>query len=409
MQTNTTQVLNRLSDIELSITLLSTQSNITSLISSLNNISGEIDLIQIETNDTGILTQLDLIQAQILNLSTQDNMTALLAGIADLQTNITYLRENIFYTSNLSQFFSISGLVTSTPKYPNENAIISATFANKNGSVVPDTINMTIWKPNYLVVWYAANKTDFAVDGNIWTWIQSIEASPTSGTYYVNMRASYQGYVDSKTIQFRIATGGPYKVFLECPDTAPAGANMECNLSLLDEGEVPTEATTTIWLDTNNDGVVDAGEPQTSFSKETQPQENVSQVITIFIPVDQVEAPYVVRASTEYLGSGQPNSEASDSVLITIQPLDQPPQTGGGTRGGELEILGTEIPIPAEVVTFYNVVYVYVPNDYMIGGLMGVAICVIIGVVVLLIIRINRGKTNNPNRRREEPTFSRTL
>ncbi len=236
-----------------------------------------------------------------------------------------------FFVGGLSTNFEISSLVSASPKYPNENAIVEATFSNRNGSVIPDTINLTILKPNYLTVWYTANKNDFTNHNGVWSWVQTIESIPTTGTYYVQMTATYNGTSYSKTTQFRIATGGPYKVYLDCPSTGNVGQDLACTVLIQDEGEGATESTTTVWIDTNNNGVLDGSEPQASFSKRTTPLQNVSQAVSLNIPSSHAAGYFVVRASTEYLNSAQPDSTASDSV--TLQTNGSGEDTGSGTGG----------------------------------------------------------------------------
>ena len=145
------------------------------------------------------------------------------------------------------------------------------------------------------------------------------------------MLASYQEVSASKSAQFRIATGGPYKVYLECTSSSYVWQNLVCNVILQDEGEVPTESTSTVWVDTDNDGVADAGEPQSSFSKQTTPQQNVTQSVSINVPSNHATGLYVVRVDTSYANSAQPNSGASDSVTFSTAPAEEP---GGGPSGG---------------------------------------------------------------------------
>ena len=237
-----------------------------------------------------------------------------------------------FFVGEAIKNFEISSLVSASPKYPNENAIVEATFRNKYGDVEPDTISLTIWKPNHLTIWHSANKNDFSYNNGVWSWAQMIESNPTTGTYYVHMVATYNGTSDSKTTQFRIATGGPYKVYLDCPTTSNVGTNLVCTVIIQDEGEAATESTSTVWVDTNNNGILDVGEPQTSFSKETQPLQNVSEAITINVPSSHATGTFVVRVDTEYLNSGQPHSTASDSV--TLSTASGGGDNGGGTGGG---------------------------------------------------------------------------
>ena len=233
--------------------------------------------------------------------------------------------------------FGITSLVSASPKYPNENAIVEATFANQNGSAEPDTINLTIWKPNYLTIWKSANKNNFSIkDNNVWYWADTIESNPTTGTYYVHLTASYNNITDSKTTQFRIATGGPYMVFLECPSSSNVGENLACTVKIQDEGEAQTESTSTVWVDTDGDSIADAGEPQTSFSLQTSPLQNVTKAVSINVPSSHSTGSYVVRVTTSYANSGQPDSTASDSVTFASGTVVTSPSggTGGGGGGG---------------------------------------------------------------------------
>jgi len=66
------------------------------------------------------------------------------------------LKVPFFVSSN--SFFSITSLAVASPKYPNEIVKVEATFATKNGSVTPNTIDMTILKYDYSTVWHSANK-----------------------------------------------------------------------------------------------------------------------------------------------------------------------------------------------------------------------------------------------------------
>ena len=276
-----------------------------------------------------------------------------------------------FFVSS-SPFFTITDLVAASPKYPNENAIVEATFATKNGSAIPDTINMTIWKPNYLTVWHTADKEDFEVRNGIWYWTQMIESIPTTGAYYVNMKATYNGHEDSRTTQFRIATGGPYKVYLECPTSSNVGSNLVCTLIINDEGEAETESISTIWVDTNNNAIVDTGEPQTSFSKETKPLQNISEAVSINVPSSQTTGYFVVRVKTSYVNSVQPDSTASDSVTLQTSGEVTPPEErkdGGGGGGGGSTPANKSSPITGNIISppEYSIeVLIRVLEDYRI-------------------------------------------
>jgi len=99
------------------------------------------------------------------------------------------------------------------------------------------------------------------------------------------------------------------------------------------------------------------GEPQTSFSKETQPLQNVSQSVSLNIPSTHAAGSFIVRASTEYLNSDQPNSAASDSVtLTTTTPTEIPATTSGGGGGGG-RVINKTSPITGETIT---------PPEYLI-------------------------------------------
>jgi hypothetical protein len=253
-----------------------------------------------------------------------------------LTGSIMHLQVPFFVSNASSNFvlhdFSIDSLVAGSPRYPNEEALVEATFTNENGTAVdPDAINLTIYTSNGNV-WTTATKQNFSKDAyNIWSYAKDIESNPTTGMYSISMLASYNGMTSSKTVQFRIATGGPYKVYLECPTSSYVGRDLICNVILKDEGEAATESISTVWVDENNNGIIDSGEPQAAFSKRTVPFQNVTQPVAINIPSTQINGLYNVRISTSYVNSAQPNSEASDSVLFATPPAD----TGtGGTTGG---------------------------------------------------------------------------
>ncbi|HIG94414.1 MAG TPA: hypothetical protein HA283_04595 [Nanoarchaeota archaeon] len=248
---------------------------------------------------------------------------------------------NIYVPFYVSGAFEITSLVTSSPKYPNEATIIEATFADQNGNdVIPDTINLNILQPpTYLTSWTTANKGNFVESNNVWRYVKSIESNPTTGTYIVQMTASYNGINNSKTMQFRIATGGPYMVVLECPDSSIVGSNLNCNVKILDEGEAATESTCDVWVDINNNLVIDGSEPQTQFSKETVPLENVTQAVSLNVLLNNPVGSYVVRTTCSYANSGQPDSTASDFVLFTSpEVVLTPPSTGGGGGGGGVAV-----------------------------------------------------------------------
>lgn len=121
--------------------------------------------------------------------------------------------------------------------------------------------------------------------------------------YTANLFAIYNNVGVSRLVQFRIATGGPYKVYLDCPSSSYVGQELQCTVILQDEGEVPTESTSTVWVDTNNNGVADAGEPQSSFSKQTVPLQNITQLVSINVPSSHATGLHIVRVDTSYANS----------------------------------------------------------------------------------------------------------
>jgi hypothetical protein len=148
--------------------------------------------------------------------------------------------------------------------------------------------------------------------------------------YTIHVYATYQGVTESKSTQFRIATGGPYKVYIDCPSSSYVGQDLGCTVIIQDEGEAATESITTVWVDINNNGVNDTGEPRMSFSKRTEPFQTVTQPITLNIPSNHPLGLFMIQADTEYVGSVQPNSKASDTVLFSVAS----PSNGTGTTGG---------------------------------------------------------------------------
>jgi hypothetical protein len=273
------------------------------------------------------------------------NESNYLATVSCTVSAVPYTGAKGFSTQNAptQEEFSITSLTTSSPKYPNEAALIEATFSLANGTdVEPETINLTIWAPpTYATSWATGNKANFQQIGNVWRYTKTIESNPTTGTYIVHLNSSYQGIIASEAIQFRIATGGPYLVYLACPDSSEVGSSLDCNVIIQDEGEAATESTCDVWVDTDGDTAIDSGEPQTQFSKETQPQENVTQPVNINVPDTHPTGFYVARVSCSYANSAQPDSTASDSITLTgVTPPVTPPSGGGGGDG----ITGALIP-----------------------------------------------------------------
>ncbi len=243
--------------------------------------------------------------------------------------------------------FEISALVSGSPRYPNEDVLVEVMFSGLNGSSVePDTINMTIYDTNNNA-WANASKSSFTKNAaNIWQYSKSIEANPTTGMYTIHVYATYQGITESKSTQFRIATGGPYKVYVDCPSSSYVGQDLGCTVIIQDEGEAATESITTVWVDINNNGVNDTGESRMSFSKRTEPFQTVTQPITLNIPSNHPLGLFMIQAETEYVGSAQPNSKASDTVIFSVSSPSTGTGTGGGAGGGTG---GASIPIISQV------------------------------------------------------------
>jgi len=269
------------------------------------------------------------------SVSPNSTICTLLNRLRNNTESIYNLSSTINQTISSLDLFRISALVAGSPRYANEESLIEATFVGQNGSSVePDIINVTIYDPNDNT-WTTATKAQFTKgDDNIWHYAKSISSNPQTGMYTVHMTAEYEDVEASKSTQFRIATGGPYKVYLECPTTSYIGQELFCSVILKDEGESPTESTSTVWVDTNNNGVWDAGEPVTSFSKETVPLQNITESVSINVPSTHPTGLYVVRVDTSYANSAQPNSGASDSVMFSIASTRA--ESGGSAGSGSV-------------------------------------------------------------------------
>jgi sporulation protein YlmC with PRC-barrel domain len=166
--------------------------------------------------------------------------------------------------------------------------------------------------------------------------------------YTVHLQASYSGINASRTTQFRIATGGPYRVYLDCPASSTVGSNLVCVVTVQDEGEIGTitESISTIWVDTNNDNA-SGGEPQTSFSATTEPGDNKTESVTISVPSTHATGLFVVRVDTRYVNSAQPNSAASDSVTLEAAGAVPPGVPAGGAPTVSTKAPSKEVTIPA--------------------------------------------------------------
>lgn len=229
--------------------------------------------------------------------------------------------------------FRIDKLTAVSPIYPNETVVVEATFSDGNGSLVtPDEMNLTIFYPNRSQFIYKS-KSDFATINNVWNYSEKLTSNPKTGTYFVHLQANDSINRKSvKTIQFRIATGGPYRLSVDCTAVIESGSALTCVVDITDEGEIATESTTTVWIDTDNDNNLNDLEPQTSFSKRTVPQQFVSESATINVPISHPAGTFIVRVKTSYLGSTQPDSTASDTISI-ITSSGIVGATGDGTFG----------------------------------------------------------------------------
>jgi sporulation protein YlmC with PRC-barrel domain len=321
-----------------------TENRLTEILGNLTDLStltsqANTTIHQVNSTITTILTEVDdLEEMHQCTLSPNSSICSLLTSINNDTTNIYSSVQSL----SSGSLFQITGLVSGSPKYANENALIEATFAGQNGTaIVPDTINLTIYDPNNNI-WDSAVKSDFTQGAdNVWKYSNSIGSSPTTGMYTAHLEGNYSNVLNSRVVQFRVATGGPYKVYLDCPATGTMGSELQCDVILQDEGEAVTESTSTIWIDTDNDGVADAGEPQASFSKQTVSGENVTQSVSISIPSSHATGLYVVRVDTSYANSAQPNSGASDSVTLGNAAAEETSSgpsspSGGGSITGKV-------------------------------------------------------------------------
>ena len=291
-----------------------------------------------ELNETSrsINESIALIQTDINNLKDMHQCNAINTTICTYLNNIQNETAAIYYavlnltngTQYSGAFFSITSLAAGSPRYANEEVLLETAFAGQYGEAIePDSINLTIYDPNSNI-WTYADKNNFSKTGNIWQYTKSISSNPTTGMYTAHLSGEYSGVETSRIVQFRIATGGPYKLILDCPSSAKKGNDLQCTVIIQDEGEAGTESITSVWLDTNSNGIADSDEPKISFSKKTAPLDIITQPITITIPSSHPEGLYIIQSETEYVNSAQPNSKASDAVLISGD------QAAGGGSGG---------------------------------------------------------------------------
>ena len=252
-----------------------------------------------------------------------------------IQTALTQLTELV--GRKPSKDFEIDKLIAVSPIYPNETMFVEATFSDENGTlIVPDELNLSILYPNRSN-FTSSIKNDFMNTNSVWNYSKKLAASQATGTYYVRLWAYYNSKEAIKTAQFRVATGGPFLLRLDCNPTVQAGQALSCTVKIIDEGEVAVESTTITWIDTNGDGLLDATEPQVSFSIETSPQDQISQAVTINIPSSHQAGVFIARTKTSYLGSTQPDSTASDTITIIAGEAEGGVGgIGGGAGDGSL-------------------------------------------------------------------------
>ena len=268
-------------------------------------------------------------------------------GTYQVEVNASYSNDTAydilsFMVDSVSSDFEIDALVAGSPRYANEEVLVESTFTNSEGeAITPDAIAVTIYDSNDNV-WDTAVKADFSENPkHIWQYTKSIEANPTTGMYTIHMQATYDSKTSSKSSQFRIATGGPYKVSIDCPSQSCIGQDMTCKITLQDEGESATESTSTVWVDTNNNLIWDVGEPQVSFSKQTLPFDVIIEYVSLNIPSSHPTGLFVVRVITSYAGSSQPDSSASDSVSFYLA-------IGGAGGAGGVSKEPTDATMPSE-------------------------------------------------------------
>ena len=334
---------NRISDIDANVSeikRIAAEVNVTSII-----INSTISTVLLEVDDLEELHQ--------CAITPNSTLCTLLNDIKLNTQNIYSAALAINTTTSALGLFTISSLVAGSPRYANENVLVEASFTTQNGSfVAPDSIVLTIFDSNSNK-WANATLTDFTESSlHVWKYSKSLGANPTTGMYTVHLLGSYGGVNASKTTQFRVATGGPYMVFLDCPLTATVGQDLNCNVRIQDEGEAATESTCDVWVDSDGDTELDAGEPQTQFSKKTTPLQNVTQSVSINVPSTYANGLSIARVSCSYANSAQPDSTASDSVTFEAGAEEAPTTTGeagggGGGGGGGAAPSAPAAPAPA--------------------------------------------------------------
>ena len=296
-------------------TILNVENNLTTILTGIN-----LTTYQINSTVNSILVYVNnLSNMHQCRLSPNTTICSLLNSISEDVNSISV-------SVSIPEDFEIDSLAAVSPRYASENVVIEATFSNNSGvAITPDTINLTIYDPNNNR-WTNATKTNFVQWGDIWRYTQSLGSGPTTGMYTAHLAASYKSMSSSGSIQFRVATGGPYSVYIDCPASSQVGTDLACTVILRDEGEHATESTCEFWVDTDSDGIEDSNEPQWSKSEETTAGQNETYSTNINVPSSHPTGLYVVRADCSYANSAQPNSGASDSVVFTTAaPPPAPP------------------------------------------------------------------------------------
>ncbi|MBN4049266.1 hypothetical protein JYT91_01480, partial [archaeon AH-315-M20] len=333
-------------------------SNVTNILSTVNTINStvnNIDTIVTNVNSTvtDIRSNITYTNAVITNINTtvtRIDSTIILINttvnnidsvVLDINSTVILINSTVNDIKSDVTSFEISSLVAGSPRFPDEEALIEATFINQSGnSVDPDTINLTIFDPNNNI-FANASKSDFTknkVDKkDIWSFSKSISSNPTTGMYTAHMQASYKNITTSKSVQFRITVGGPFKISIDCPSSSAVGSNLVCTVKITDEGEAAVESTCDTFVDTNNNETAEASEPQQRRSQETVPQQNITYDTSVNVPSSHATGSFVVRITCSFAKSAQQPSTASDSVTFTAAAAPEEeaapaaaPAAGGG-------------------------------------------------------------------------------
>ncbi len=324
----------------------------------------QVNLTDLKT----IVTQINVTTFEINNtvssiLTTVNNLTDLHQCLADPNSTICSILNSIESTVDSLQLgvtivdFEIDSLAAVSPRYASEEVQIEATFSYSNGSLAsPASYNLTVLYPNG-AVWFSYN-TGFNDDNNdgVYIWDEvSLSDDPTTGAYSVHLWANdSSGREASKAAMFRVATGGPYSVTLDCPTSSDVGSSLGCTLTIIDEGDFEVESTCDVWVDTDKNEQRDTGEPQKRDSQETDPEENVTKVYSMDVPSSHPTGTYLAWVSCSYAGSAQPPSTAYDSLILTsaAAPEEAPAPSGGPGKKIIKAIVIEEEEVPEEITLF---------------------------------------------------------